>query len=327
MPEPVKTSVSPNGMRMAHFEKPYWSYTINGEHDHPWTTNEPYGRVPSVTGILGVLDKSRPLVIWATNITCEGAWKIGINPTNKTITEPIVLGLRANADEIANKKPGIAKWLRGRADAIERDGYLMPTNWRQFQRELGYAGLDHHHVVQDAQLRGTEIHKIGEDWVNDGRFPNLKDYALSRQGYARAMARFLSKHGEGLSVAEQIVGSAKHGFAGTCDTVAVATFGDSRVRLDYKTARNTYARTHFRQLAAYELAAVEGGSEPTDRQAVVILGSDGEFSISFVDEVDWPTSPEQSFLDLLKVYCDEQPLKKHEEAQYRARRKREQAKR
>lgn len=333
-PTPVKTSVSPNGMRLAHFESPYWSYCLDarpdttgyGEHSHPWTIDEPYGRVPSVTGILGVLDKSGPLVGWATNITCEAAWKIGINPTSRTITEPIVLGLQKNADEIAEEKPGIAKWLRGRAAAIERDGYFMPTNWRQFQRELGYAGLDHHSVVKEAQLRGTEVHQIGEDWVNEGKFPVLKDYASNRQGFVRAISRFLADHGEGLSVAEQIVGSARHGYAGTCDTVAVATFGDSSVRVDYKTSKSVYARSHFRQLGAYELGAVEGGNAPTDRQAIVILGADGEYSIHFADEAEWRDGPGESFLRLLDVWRDEQPLRRHEDATYRARRAKGRAK-
>lgn len=282
MPEPVAEMITPNGTVLRHYEKPYWSYTIDGEHSHPWTPEEPYGRVPSVTSVLGVLDKSGPLVGWATNLTTEGIWTL------------------------CNTK-----------------GFRMPSHWRGLQKELSKAGLDHRSVTKDAQIRGSNIHKIGEDWVNEGKFPVISDYPEAWHGYVRAIARFLSAHGDGLSVAEQIVGSRKHGYAGTCDTVAVATFGDSRVRCDYKTSKSCYARTHFRQLGAYEIGAVEGGEDPTDRQAIVILGADGQFSIHYADEVEWRDSPGESFLRVLDVWRDDQPLKKHEDAAYKARKARE----
>ena len=290
MAEPVNETVTKNGIRLRFFESPWRAYTVDARADntpdtfrHPWTFDEPYGRVPSVTGVNGVLDKSGPLVGWAVNVTCEGGWQ------------------------------------------MVRDGYKMPGHWRTFQTDMRDAGLDHRSVTKEAQLRGTSVHKIGEDWVNEGKFPNLADYPEAWRGYVRAIAKFLSAHGEGLSVAEQITGSVKHGFAGTCDTVAVATFGDHTVRCDYKTSKQVYARSHFRQLGAYELGAVEGGDEPTDRLGVVILGADGEFSIHYADEVEWRTTPADSFLRVLDVWRDEQPLKKHEEATYKARKAREKA--
>lgn len=280
MSEPVNTHTTPNGMRLAFFEKPWRAYTINGEFDHPWTPEEPWGRVPSVTGVLGVLDKSGPLVGWATNLTCEGMWTL-----------------------------------------FQRPDFTLPSHWRGLQKELAKAGLDHRSATSEAQLRGSGIHKIGEDWVNEGKMPRPSDYPEAWQGYVRAIAGFLADWRGDFQLAEQITGSATHGYAGTCDTVAVVTGTDGeRVRLDYKTSRQVYARSHFRQLEAYELAAVEGGEEPTDRRAIVCLYSTGTHEIAYVPPEHMGP---RAFLNTLAVWRDEQPLKRLEDEAYKARRVRE----
>jgi len=325
MADPLATATYPT-VEVGFYEKPWRAYTLNGPFEHPWTADEPYGRVPSVSAINGVLDKSGPLVGWAVNLTCEAAWKMDTERSSATITAPIAAKLRELAEEEISKrdpKPWLVKWLLGRADAIEREGYFMPSKWRQFKREMDYAGLSHTSATKKAQLRGTDVHQIGEDYVLHGTFPTPNEYRPELRGYVTALGKFLVRHGDGLRVAEQMVGSLTHGFAGTCDTVAVATFGDASVRLDYKTSKQVYARTHFRQLGAYELAAVECGEDATDRQAIVILGDDGEFSIHYADEVAWADSPAESFLRVLDVWRDEQPLKAHEDATYKARRARE----
>lgn len=300
-PVAERTNTTKTGMHQAFFEKPWRAYTVDArpaaDRDtfyHPWTTKEPWGRVPSVTGVNGVLDKSRPLVAWATNVTYNGCAHLA-----RTFGPPPAQ-MAAEGDEA-------------------RVGAMV------LKRTTKHYKIDHQGITKEAQLRGSTVHRIGEDWVNEGIFPNLKDYPPAWHGYIRAIAKFLSAHGEGLAVAEEITGSVVHGYAGTCDTVATTTFGDARVRLDYKTSKQTYARTHFRQLGAYELGAVEGGDDPCDRLAIVILGSDGEFSISFADEVEWRTTPADAFLRVLDVWRDEQPLKKHEDAAYKARIARERA--
>lgn len=298
-PEPVNSATNQAGTRLEFWERPYRHYRINPTTDNPmheWSPVEPWGRVPSVTAVNGVLDKSGPLVGWATNITYEACAELA-----QTYGPP-------PGGEIEGNHTG------GRTTRA----YLLRDAARRYS-------LDHNSVTKEAQLRGTTVHRIGEDWQTEGKFPTLADHPPEWHGYIRAIAKFLAAHGEGLSVAEEITGSVEHGFAGTCDTVAVSTFGDSRVRLDYKTSKNCYARTHFRQLGAYELGAVEGGDEPCDRLGIVILGADGEFHISYADECEWRTTPADSFLRVLDVWRDEVPLKKHEDAAYKARIARERA--
>ena len=300
MADPINTTVTKTGLHLAFYEKPYRAYTVNGEFSHPWTEAEPWGRVPSVTAILGVLDKSGPLVGWATNLTCEGLWKL------------------------VQTKDEHGRRYRIPQD-VTKDGVVTWQGWRRMQKDLKDRGWDHRSATSEAQIRGTTIHSIGEDWVTHGKFPKPADYPEEWRGYVRAISAFLAKHGDELAMAEQIVGSAIHGYAGTCDTVSIAKVGDHRERLDYKTSKQTYARTHFRQLGAYELAAVEGGEEPTDRQGIVILRPDGTYEVSYADEVEWRGSPAESFLRVLDVWRDEQPLKKHEDATYKARTARERA--
>lgn len=293
---------------------------------HKWTHDEPWGAVPSVTQINGTLDKSGALVGWAVNTTCEAAHRMVTNPTDPAFVKPLVAALREQADAEAERrtpKPWLVKYLRRRADDIETNGYTMPKKWRGFQQDMRAAELDHNAVRDDAALRGTEIHQVGEDWVRHGTVPRPEGFAPSRRGYLRAMTSFLVTHGDGLEVAEQITGSKVHGFAGTCDTVACTTLNGARVRVDYKTSKQCYARTHFRQLGAYELAAVENGDEPCDRLAIVILRPDGEWTIHYADEVVWRDSPQESFLRVLDVFRDEAALRAHEDAEYKARRARE----
>lgn len=285
LPEPVKTHVTPNGMELAHFEKPYWSYTINGEHKHPWTPSEPWGRVPSVTGIIGVLDKSRPLMAYAANATFAAC--------------------------------GYLTQTYGIPPSQHSDDNGTDT----LKRTAKHYALDHGSVTSEAALRGSEIHEIGENWVKHGTFPVLGNYPKHWHGYVRAIAGFLSSWKGSFQMAEQITGSAIHGYAGTCDTVAIATGTDGmRHRLDYKTSRQVYARSHYRQLEGYEVAAVEGGEDPTDRRGIVCLYSNGEYEIVYVPDEHMGA---RAFLNTLAVWRDEQPLKKLEDKAYKERLARE----
>lgn len=294
-------------------------YTVNGN-EGDWTPERPHGRVASVTQILGVLDKSGPLVGWAVNVTCEGAFRILDKRKDPEVVRLVVEGLRADAEKARSDR--WKGYLLGRAERIEAGGYRLPSNWRQFQRELGFAKLDHHHTVGEAQLRGTTVHEIGEAWALEKKLPKLAEHPAEWHGYIRAMAGFLrSIADEEFESAEVLVGSAVHGYAGTCDTVTVARAQNGvRRRRDYKTSKQVYPSSHFRQLEGYEHAAVEMGDEPTDARSIVCLYEDGTFE-------ECPVPPEhmgpRAFLNTLAVFRDEQPLKRLGDEAYRARKARE----
>jgi hypothetical protein len=268
-------------------EKPWRHYQCDGKRETPSGL-----KIASVTQILGVLDKSA-LVAWAANVSIQGCWTIAGQK-----------GYRRPRDLVKTKKDGTE--------------YIVP-GWRVLQGKLKAAGLDHNSVRDEAAFRGTSIHTLHEEWVRDGKMPNPLDFPEAWRGYVGAYAKWLlmmSGRGARFESVEQIVGSATYGFAGSCDTVAIIERGDGkRERWDFKTSKQVYARTNFRQLAGYELADVEMGNEPTDEQWIAVLRQNGDLVTARSTE-----GPE-SFLEVLAVWRRDQPLIKLDDAAYNARRK------
>lgn len=271
-----------------------WSF-----HERPWRHYQCDGerevnglKIASVTQILGVLDKSA-LVAWAANKTVEGICELHS-----------LGGFRWPKDVVKKRKDGTE--------------YTVPA-WRILQGRLKSAGLDHNAVRDEAAFRGTSIHELHENWVRDGKAPKPTDYPEAWRGFVRAYVKWLlmmSQRGASFESVEQIVGSATYGFAGSCDTVAVITGPDGkRERWDFKTSKQVYARTNFRQLAGYELADVEMGNEPTDTQHIAVLTEAGDLVTA------QSTEGPESFLEVLRVWRRDQPLIKLDDAAYRARTK------
>lgn len=296
-----------------------WTFHDKGEHPEAWWRHyrcdssmvTPNGlKIASVTQGLGILSKDA-LAPWAANVTCEGAW---------------ILARYNTPYRRCSKCKGVT--LEDRCPVEECGGstvkYRLPPTWWQLRADLKSAGLDHDSKRDDAAARGTSVHQMHEDWVTTGKVPNPAAEPKHWQGYARAMARYImdtDRAGEVSESVEQIVGSATYGFAGKCDEVSVATRKDGkRERRDFKTSKQAYARTHFRQLEAYEGAAVECGEMPTDERAVVVLYQHGEYEV-----VPNRIATYQQFLNVLQVWRDDQPLKKHEDETYKARAAREKA--
>lgn len=296
---PVRSRVVPgiDGFEIAFYEKPYHSYKINGE------------KVPSVTQILGTLDKSRPLVAWATRIDVAGALRIATGKWVRCVAKGCDDWLRPIPAETAMSRCG------GCGNRVRP--YRLPDEGWKFQRDIKLAGFDHDTVVADAQIRGTTVHSLHEDWVKERKLPVLGDYPVAWRGYIKAYARWLMANRDvDFESAEVLTGSPVHGFAGTCDTVAVTrTTGGKRKRYDFKTSKAVYPSTHFPQLAAYELGAVCCGDEPTDEQAIVRLGADGDYEV-----VDSDAGPED-FLTVLAVWQSQKRWKDRERKEYNARRK------
>lgn len=201
--------------------------------------------------------------------------------------------------------------------------FEVPKTWRALQAELKKRGLDHRSTTRDAQDRGTTVHQMLEDWIKERKIPSVQGHPEHWHGYVRAITAYiLWAQGQGVEFesSETIVGSLEYGYAGTCDTVTVTRGSDGkRTREDLKTSRQVYARKHFRQLEGYEHAAVEGGAEPTDERWIVALHLDGTF------ERVRSIATAKDFLNVVAVWRDDQPLKKHEDDTYKAKRKREKA--
>lgn len=320
-----------------HPEHRWRHYRLNGDRHTPSGLE-----IVSVTTALNVLNKPM-LVDWAANVDTEGAldlarwgspWRRCKKCKGVTLSE--------DCTQIIKGKKGKKgrKTLPDEPDQPDYpcDGktapYRLPRHWREFKADLQTARLWHDSVRDDAAIRGTAVHEMREAYIKDGTIPDASKHPPEWKNYITAMVGYIlwcEKRGLKAESVEQVVGSATHGFAGACDFVGVATGADgTRERHDYKTSKQAYALSHFRQLGAYDGAAVEMGNKPCDRLGVVILdGFSGKFDpkihISYADEVEWVTSPYESFLNVLTVWRENKPLKAHEDATYAARSKREKA--
>lgn len=150
------------------------------------------------------------------------------------------------------------------------------------------------HRRESAADRGSAIHRAAELWAQEQVVPNPDDYPEEYRGYIKALVGFLVAHRPEFLATEAVVGSAEYGYAGTYD--ARLRIDDRVGIVDYKTSKGVYTDHHV-QLAAYELAAVECGAEPTDFQAVIHLGADGNWDVE-----KCVASPNQ-FLSALAWYC------------------------
>jgi len=186
--------------------------------------------VPSVTQILGVLDKPA-LVWWAMRVGVEGACQL-------------------------------------------QESGSLPADPEAAVKALTARRLTVNHVKTRAATRGTSLHDALEAYLAEGRVPMPAGFPEEDRGYVRALARAMLDLNPDPLRMEVVVGSAQHGYGGRYDLLCEL---DGRtLRVDLKTGKRVYETAHL-QLAAYELAAIEMGEEPTDEQAVLRLGEDGTF--------------------------------------------------
>jgi hypothetical protein len=283
--------------------------------------------IVSVTQVLGTLSKDN-LVPWAANTDIEACFTLARRGTPyRRCPSCNGVTLAAVCDKVIKGKKGKKgrKTLPDEPDqpdfvcGADTERYRLPFHWRQLQADIKSAGLEHDVKRDEAAFRGTSIHALHEEWVNEHHVPVAADYRAEWAGYIQAYAKWLlmmTKRGATFESVEQIVGSTEYGFAGSCDTVAIVAGKDGkRERWDFKTSKQVYARTNFRQLAGYELADVEMGNEPTDEQWIAVLRADGEFIPAK------STATAKDFLNVLAVFRDDQPFIKIDDAAYRARRK------
>lgn len=155
------------------------------------------------------------------------------------------------------------------------------------------------HALSKAGDRGTNVHQALEDWARSGGeyCPTPQKFVEEEQPYVHALLKWLDDVDGAAKVVgvETMVGSAEHGFAGRFDlTVELweqrefilkaykrkeskkVIVEPGRYLVDAKTSSGVYTSHHL-QLAAYELAAIEGGYEPTDGQFVLHLTKDGAY--------------------------------------------------
>lgn len=232
-------------------------YTCDGEraiHSLP---------IISVTTALGVIDKSGPLVHWATERVIQGV-----------------------CDLPASQR---------------RHPELSPATLR---RKLVDSGAHPTQSLRKAGRRGTGVHLAMERWVETGVVPPADE--PEHMGYHRALRQWIRDVQPECFASEVAVGSERHGYAGTFDMLVRI---DGRVVIgDLKTSKRHYPSSHFRQLAAYELARREMGHVPEAVDAVVVLlANDGTYTQHWMSEfssADMQVWGER-FRAALRLYRDE----------------------
>lgn len=216
----------PAGFAIEFTERPR-RYTIDGEY------------VPSVTQVLGVLDK--PALKW---------WSM------KTGIEAVVeLSRRYGWGE---------------------DG--LPKNFTDPGRVMEWVKrekLTINSVSRSAADRGVAVHKALERLM-EGEVPDPREFPKEDRGYVAALNGWYTDTEPELLAKEVLVGSRVHGFAGRFDLHA--QLNGRTARLDLKTGKGIYPEHHL-QIEAYELAAVECGYDASDVRLILRLGSGGAYEV------------------------------------------------
>jgi hypothetical protein len=268
------TSLTPSGLEVLYSWAPKRLYRVRRRlHRSDWEQDEvrytDWVEVPSVTTVLGVLDKSGALTWWGQGIGVEGALELARR------------GIIVYGD---------GHWTDSYNGVVDKDDVV---------KFLTQEKLTVNHVKDKAADRGTSVHNVFETWCKDTSFRPTPDvYPENEQGYVTGLLKFLNDLGDVDDVeAEIMVGSLVHGFAGRFDArltipsaremvvkcypkrkPKVQEVSAGRWLLDVKTSKSVYD-THALQLAAYELASVECGYGPTDYRAVIHLTADGQYEL------------------------------------------------
>lgn len=237
-------TTTPSGVRLYYQDAPRRLYTVNGK----W--------VPSVTTVLGVLDKPA-LVWWAMKVGVEG-----------------VLLLRA-----------MEKLPQGYDPDIEEVVAMMKE-----------AGLTTNQIKDRAGDRGNDAHEALEVFATRGVIPDPSDYSEAHRGYVEGLRAFLVDAEPTVLQSEVMVGSAEYGYAGRYDLLAQLDEREVVTRLypkrkpkretleagvyllDLKTTKGVYS-THHLQLAAYEGANRECGYGDSDVRGVIRVSPTGGYEL------------------------------------------------
>lgn len=163
--------------------------------------------------------------------------------------------------------------------ALLREGMITPeTDPEHIVTAIRENRLSVYHIRDEKGEEGTAIHKAADRWVKTGEIPCLSDYPKDAQPRIRAFANFIVDVRPKVIKSEQRVASIKYRYAGTFDWLL--EIEGQRGIVDLKTGKRIYPDSQFPQLAAYEQAHVECGAEPSAFQAILHLGSDGEYNFT-----------------------------------------------
>lgn len=308
--EYVSQTTTPSGVEIRYAVKPKRKYEVR----HVWNTDgkaqvvhkeEGWKEVPSVTTVLGVLDKPG-LPWWGMKTGVEGTLELhkrGILREARLIEAGQMNGQKILA------VPG------------EIGFGLVTAGVDEVLAHLTAQQLTVNHQRDRAGSRGNAVHDAFELWAREGTRPTPDMFPPEERGYVEGLCSFLEDVDPEPLAAEVMVGSVEHGFAGRYDVrlrinkecqvvykrtpkrgAHYATLKPGVILGDLKTSSGIYPKSHYRQLEAYELASVECGYEPTDARGVIHVSADGGYE--FVRS----TATAEDFLCVLAVWRSDESL-------------------
>jgi hypothetical protein len=296
-PTEVTRDVTPSGIIVEYESQPKRLYRVGT--DNGFGQEIHMAEVPSVTTVLDVLRKDG-LAWWGQGKGIQGVldlFKLGVLTT-------------------AVDWDGEFEHIIDKADD-------MVANETSIVQLLKEHKLTVNHRLDQASDRGVNVHDALESWARTGRLPNAREFPPEEKGYVEGLLKFIEDVDPTPIRCEVMVGSVEHKFAGRFDLV-MGVYGtneytarcypkrtDKRQRFngnspiilaDLKTSKGVYM-SHQLQLAAYELASVEGGYPATDAQAVIHVTADGKYELVF------STATAEQFLAVRSVYAALEGLK------------------
>ena len=154
---------------------------------------------------------------------------------------------------------------------------------------LANEGKDWREVRDEAAKRGTNSHHLLLQVLTKGR-AGLADLSDEERPYGQAAFRWAREAAPEVELAETMVASVEHGFAGRFDLLA--SIDGFRTLVDFKTVtkwsyfgpgkkRPPYEE-NLLQLDLYQQGLAECGYEPAERGLIVRLGPDGTFDETYV---------------------------------------------
>lgn len=271
----VWTVETPSGIEVLYQAEPKRLYRVR--HTKPQMGAGKAGdydwrEVPSVTTVLGVLDKPA-LPWWGMKVGVEGVISL------------FNMGILHRATAQSGQQ----------VLATNTEDGMFAAGTDEVISLLTRHALTVNHVRDKAGDRGTSVHSALELWADDGKLPDPDIFPPGEQGYVQGLRAFL-EHADPEPVASEVmVGSLEHGFAGRYDIrfklkeerqvvfhrtpvkgAQWATVKPGIYLGDLKTSSGVYP-SHSLQLEGYEGASIEDGYDATEARGIIHVNADGTY--------------------------------------------------
>lgn len=179
-------------------------------------------------------------------------------------------------------------------DIISKGDGIIHWAWK-----LGKEGKDWKDNRDDAGTKGTDVHALVEDYVNDCMENNKGKATLRVTDDVNPIGRFVEwaiASDVTFLASEKNVYSKDLWVGGICDLIL--EINGKRFIGDVKTSKRIYW-SQFLQMGAYQLCLEEMGEKPFDGSVIIRIGKDGTFETQSSYDM---TRDKEGFTHALALY-------------------------